>query len=320
MLNDWQPTTDINILKQRAAIMQNIRNFFAERNVLEVSTPLLSQHTVTDPHIHSFTCTDPKLQTANYRFLQTSPEYAMKRLLAAGSGPIYQISKAFRYEESGQYHNPEFSLLEWYRPGFNHHDLMDEMDTLLQSCLQLSPATRLTYQQLFMETLAFDPLSVSLEDLKRLVTEKNIKATGSYLDKTTLLQLLLTHCIEPTFKKDEVTFIYDFPPEQAALAQLNATTPTTAARFEVYVGSMELANGFHELSDTMEQQQRFLNDKKQREKLGFADVKIDHRLLQALAHGFPDCAGVALGLDRLVMLATASDHIAKVISFSFDRS
>lgn len=321
----WQPTADFATLRRRAAILQSVREFFTTRGVLEVETPLLSHTTVTDPHLHSFAT---QYQHADHAksdtlYLQTSPEFAMKRLLAADSGPLFQICKAFRnHGESGRYHNPEFTLLEWYRPGFNHHDLMDEMDDLLQAILSTAPAKRISYAELFMQAIAIDPHHASAAQLKTRAQELGLSAITSIQtdNRDTWLQLIMSHYIEPQFPASQVTFIYDFPVTQAALAQIRAGDPAVAERFEVYVGAIELANGFHELCDRVEQQQRFTNDLHQRRALGYTDVPIDHNLLDALQSGLPNCAGVALGIDRLIMLATEKNSIADVISFPVARA
>lgn len=310
----WRPTASRDLLAQRARIYAQIRTFFAERGVLEVETPLLSAATVTDLHLASFRLRDA---TGNRDlFLQTSPEFAMKRLVAAGSGPIYQIARAFRAEEAGRFHNPEFSLLEWYRPDWDHHRLMDEMDDLLGTVLELPKAKRWTYGELFEHHLGIDPHRASQKELvvHSLAIGGPVEAT-----KDTLLQLLMTHRIEEQL--EGVHFVMDFPASQAALARLRGDGDIQVAeRFEVYVNGVELANGFHELADAAEQRQRFEDDLAARRSARLEEPPIDERLLAALASGFPDCAGVALGLDRLVMLATQSAHIDDVLAFPFERA
>lgn len=305
----WQPTAPLPNLRLRADLLSRIRQFFAERNVLEVETPLLCQHAVTDLHIESF--------QSESRYLQTSPEYAMKRLLAANSGPIFQICKAFRKEESGSQHNPEFTMLEWYRPGFNHHDLMDEMDALLQTILETSSAERISYQALFLNTLNIDPHSTSLEHLQHCAKQHELTITPTINDTDTLLQILLNHFIEPELGKKAPTFIYDFPASQAALSKINAGK---AERFEVYVEGSEIANGFHELTNTEEQLKRFESDQKQRKQLNRYVPKIDTQLIKALKHGLPQCAGVAVGLDRLLMVLAKTKNIDDVIAFPWKQA
>lgn len=304
-MQSWQPTASIENLKKRAEIIAKIREFFAARRVLEVETPLLSKSTVTDVHLHS-------LKTINNLYLQTSPEYAMKRLLAAGSGAIYQICKAFRDDESGRLHNLEFTILEWYRVGFNHHQLMDEVDELLQFILSKASAARFTYKEIFEKFLQINPHKVDVKTLQSCAREHNVDLQID--DKDTLLQLLMSEIIEPKLKG--VVFIYDYPASQAALAKIRQDEFPVAERFEVYVDGIELANGFHELQDATEQRQRFLNDLAKRKKLDYPGVPIDEDFLASLEHGLPACAGVALGVDRLIMLALGVNHISQVVSFN----
>lgn len=309
----WLPTASIENLKHRAVILKKIRDFFATRNVLEVDTPLLGTTTASDPHITSIRVDD--------RYLQTSPEFAMKRLLSAGSGSIYQICKAFRDDEVGRLHNPEFTILEWYRPGFNHLDLMQEMDELLQIILNTKPADKFSYQELFAQFLKINPHHASFTELKQCAEKNGVQyAESIHDDKDDWLHLLMTHCIEPNIGKEKPVFIYDYPASQAALAQIRPGNPTVAERFEVYFHGVELANGYHELADSKEQRQRFLADNKKRAQLGFDTVPVDEKLLAALAHGFPECAGVALGVDRLIMLAMQAESISNILSFNWQNS
>ncbi|PSW03453.1 elongation factor P lysine(34) lysyltransferase [Photobacterium rosenbergii] len=318
MTTHWQPTAPINRLRQRAAILATIRDFFAQREVMEVDTPAMSQATVTDIHLHTFQTTfvGPGYADGQQLYLMTSPEFHMKRLLAAGSGPIYQICKSFRNEESGRFHNPEFTMLEWYRPGFDHHALMDEMDDLLQPVLKCGQAERMTYQQAFVDVLGVCPLEGSMAELK-------VAAAGLGLadiaepeqDRDTLLQLLFSVGVEPKIGQQTPAFVYDFPASQAALAQINPKDNRVAERFEVYFKGIELANGFHELSDGDEQLSRFEADNRKRLEMGLEPQPIDMHLVAALRAGFPDCAGVALGVDRLIMLSLGVDHIDQVSAF-----
>ena len=321
--NTWQPTTTLSMLRCRAILLGNIRQFFAERQVLEVETPLLSQATVTDPHLHSFQtqyCLGHTEQQQTL-YLQTSPEFAMKRLLAAGSGPIYQISKAFRNQgESGRYHNPEFTLLEWYRPSYNHHQLMDEIETLLKRLLTCKSAQRFSYAEIFQRYLNSDPHQLSLKDLKQLTIHSGLATENLGLNTIEdYLNFLMSHVIEPQLPK-QLVFIYDYPVTLAALAKVRSDTLPVAERFEIYLNGIELANGFHELSDANEQRLRFQNDLCVRARHGYLQVPIDEHLLAALAHELPDCAGVALGIDRLLMLMTEMNEISQVISFPIQRS
>ncbi len=269
---------------------------------------------VTDPHLHSIAAQLPLLNSTMY--LQTSPEFAMKRLLAAGSGDIYQLCKAFRDGERGHLHNPEFTMLEWYRIGFDHHDLMNEMDELLQLVLHCQAALRYSYAEVFKKYLNFDSHTVSVSDLqKRIVQEKLPDIVGmDYSDRDFLLQMLMTACVESKFDKNRPTFIYDYPVSQAMLSKIRNDTPSVGERFEVYVGTIELANGFHELTDAREQRRRFEQDQVKRKQLGYPEAILDEQFLAALDRGLPDCAGVALGIDRLAMLALKKTDICEVMS------
>lgn len=318
----WQPSASLEMLKKRAAILAKIRAFFATREVLEVETPLLAHATVPDPYILSIPASirDPHSSQENTYYLQTSPEYAMKRLLAAGCGSIYQICKAFRQDELGRLHNPEFTILEWYRLRFDHHALMDEVDDLFHTLLQTPAADRYTYTQAFEHFLGINPHTASLrmlEDCARAQTEIILNAT---LERDGWLNLLMSHGIEPHLGPDRPAFIYDFPASQAALARLRPGNPALASRFEVYYHGIELGNGFHELQDAKEQRARFLRDLDQRNQQGIPTVPLDERFLAALNHGLPDCAGIAIGIDRLVMLALGAEKIEELISFSFENA
>jgi lysyl-tRNA synthetase class 2 len=313
----WQPSASREMLTIRATLLQKIREFFAARHILEVETPLLCSASVTDPYIQSISVLAH--DHPPYYYLQTSPEYAMKRLLAAGSGPIYQISKAFRRGEVGHIHNPEFSMLEWYRLDYDHHDLMNEMDAFLQAAIQALPAERKTYAELFQHFLNIDPHFATIADLAACAAQQHISLASTNFDRDGWLDILLTHCIEPQLGTERPFFIYDFPASQAALARIVSGHPPTASRFEVYYKGMELANGFHELQNATEQRRRFEKNCAAREKLNLAAIPIDEYFLHALSHGLPNCAGVALGIDRLLFAATAAKHIREVISFDWER-
>lgn len=309
----WKPSATISNLKKRAEILKKIRIFFEERNILEVETQLLSHATGSDPYVHS-------IATQNHLYLQTSPEYAMKRLLASGSGSIYQICKAFRNDDTGRFHNPEFTMLEWYRLGFDHHALMDEMDCLLQIILNTGKADRLTYQQLFKKYCDIDPFSADMHDLKKAAARYNITFSGE-LSCDGWLDLLMTHIIEPKIGQEKPFFLYDFSISQAALAKIRwQENPPVASRFEVYFKGVELANGFHELQDANEQRKRFTNELQSRKEMNLPVFPIDENFLAALDEGLPDCAGVALGVDRLIMLALDCNSISEVLSFNFERA
>ncbi|ATG75786.1 elongation factor P lysine(34) lysyltransferase [Zobellella denitrificans] len=319
----WPPTASLAFLQQRARLLAAIRHFFAERQVLEVDTPTLASAGVTDVHLDNFVTrfVGPGMAQGLDLYLQTSPEFHMKRLLAAGSGPIYQICKAYRNEESGRLHNPEFTMLEWYRPGFDHHQLMDEMAGLLQLVLGCDSPERLTYQQAFTTTLGVCPLSASLDELRRAGQDLGADdLIAREEDRDTLLQLLFALGVEPRIGQVVPCFVYHFPASQAALARISPQDPRVAERFEVYFKGIELANGFHELSDADEQRRRFEQDNRLRRGRGLPERPVDEYLLAALQAGLPDCAGVALGVDRLIMLALGAGRLEQVIAFPVTRA
>jgi len=321
--DNWRPSASIEILKQRALILQKIRHFFAVRDVLEVDTPTLSHGTVTDEHLHSFSTqfTHPFATHACTLYLQTSPEFAMKRLLSAGSGAIYQICKSFRNEETGRFHNPEFTMLEWYRPDFDHVQLMTEIDELMQMVLGCEIAQRVTYQDIFKQHLSCDPLTATLADLKTLAKQYGYgELAASENNKDTLLMLLFSQHVEPQIGQDRPCFVMDFPASQAALAKISATNSLVAERFELYFRGIELANGFHELTDGPEQTRRFQQDNAKRQSNGLDPMPIDENFIAALNFGLPNCAGVALGIDRLLMLALSCSKIEQVIAFENSRA
>ncbi|EPN4956211.1 elongation factor P--(R)-beta-lysine ligase [Vibrio diabolicus] len=320
MQTNWQPTASIDQLRQRATLIASIRQFFADRQVMEVDTPAMSHATVTDIHLHTFQTefVGPGYADGSKLFFMTSPEFHMKRLLAAGSGCIYQINKAFRNEENGRYHNPEFTMLEWYRVGFDHHKLMDEMDDLLQLVLKCGAAQRMTYQQAFIDVLGVCPLEGSMTELKTAASKLGLSDIAEpEEDRDTLLQLLFSVGVEHKIGQDVPAFVYDFPASQAALAKINPQDHRVADRFEVYFKGIELANGFHELDNPKEQLARFEQDNAKRLDMGLKPQPIDYHLISALEAGLPDCAGVALGIDRLIMLALGCDHIDQVTAFPF---
>ena len=313
---DWKPSAEIDDLKKRAQIFAQIRKFFSERSVWEVETPLLSNHTVTDVHIDSF---QVSISDQDRVFLQTSPEYAMKRLLAAGSGSIYQICKAFRKDECGQQHNPEFTLLEWYRVGFDYKQLMKEIDELLQLVLQCQPAEMISYADIFQKYVACNPHEISKEEAMDVIANHHIDLSSSFElnTKADCLDMLFHYLIEPKLSQNRPTIVYDYPRDMAALAKLTMSKPQLACRFEVYFGDMELANGFYECDDAVEQRSRFVGDQEKRLSNGRFIPMIDERLIDALHAGLPDCSGVALGLDRLIMCVLKRAHISDVLSFDF---
>ena len=323
---DWRPTASFDNLRLRAEILARIRSFLAGRDVLEVDTPALSCAGNTDPALQNFTTAyrgPGSSAEGTPCYLHTSPEFPMKRLLAAGAGSIYQLCKVFRNGEFGGRHNPEFTLLEWYRTGFDHLDLMDEVEQLLATVLAgivpLDSVHHWTYRDLFLQYANIDPFAVAPAELQVLLESGcNISCTGLPEDDLdSWLELVMTHVIEPQLGTGLV-FVRDYPASQASLARLRPGTPPVAARFEAYLSGVELANGFHELADAAEQRSRFESDLEQRRRDRLVPVTMDERLLSALASGLPDCAGVALGVDRLVMIACGAKCLHDVMAFPFD--
>ncbi len=311
----WKPTAALLALRARAELLRSLRDFFDQRAVLEVETPLLASAPVTDPNIDAYSLQQAEL------YLQTSPEYAMKRLLAAGSGPIYQICKAFRRGEQGSRHNPEFSMLEWYRPGFSLEQLMDEVAKLLCLVLGERPIRHVDYHNLFEEVLGLDVRQQSDAELCAL-SQRRHGIAAELLDRDSALNLLFSHDIEPRLGLDDYCFVYNFPASQAALAKLgeDARGHSVARRFEVFIDGVELANGYDELTDAAEQANRFARDCELRGARGLEIPPQDARLLAAINAGLPECAGVALGLDRLLMLKLGANSLADVLAFPIDRA
>ncbi len=316
---EWQPTASIDHLLKRAKIIKEIRRFFSDRGVLEVETPVLSEFSVTDVHLSTFSTQflSPFANEAKTLYLMTSPEYHMKRLLAAGSGAIYQLCKVFRNEEAGKRHNPEFTMLEWYRPYFDMYRLINEVDDLLQQILDCEPAESFSYQFVFQTYVGLDPLSASKAQLVEKARKHGLQCDDDE-NRDTLLQFLFSEVVEAKIGQERPTAVYHFPSTQAALAQVSSEDHRVAERFEFYYKGLELANGFHELDDAKEQIRRFNADNVEREKAGLPPQALDVRFLAALEAGMPNCSGVALGVDRLIMLALNASHISEVISFGVE--
>lgn len=317
----WRPSATFEALAARARMLARIRAFFAEREVLEVETPILSRHATTDPALESL-CVDSSPMLGR-RWLQTSPEFPMKRLLAAGSGPIYQICKVFRDQERGARHHPEFTLLEWYRPGWTMHQLIAEIAELVRAVLKPAPIQleHVRYRDLFLSRLEIDPWSASLVALREAAIRLQIPGAAELdLDGDGWLDLLLSHCLEADLGRECMTFVYDYPPSQAALARIRDSPFPVAERFELYIEGMELANGFQELTDAVEQRRRFDRERQTRRRQSRADLPMDVAFLDALAAGMPESAGVALGLDRLLMIDQGTTHIDQVLAFPTGRA
>ncbi len=314
---DWCPSADLETLKNRARLQGIIREFFAERMVLEVETPILSQAGSTEPHLEHFKAVEP--DSTHHYLMNTSAELAMKRLLAAGSGDIFQINKVFRAHERGTRHQPEFTMLEWYRLDFDLHALMDEVAQLLSTlggaCLHQERVTK-TYVQVFEEIVQVDPLQTSVEELQSCFKQHTGNDAPVLEDRQAYLDLIMSSIIEPGFNPNRLTFVTHYPAEQASLARLSKTNSKLAERFEVFAGGLELANGFHELCDVSEQTQRMKTENIIRQQQNKPMLDLDERFLAALAHGLPDCSGVAIGFDRVCMWVLAKQHISEVMSFT----
>ncbi len=317
---DWRPAADLHVVRLRASMLAALRRFFAAREVLEVETPYLSAAGTTDPNIASLT-----VAGGGGRYLHTSPEFPMKRLLAAGSGDIYQVCRVFRAGEAGRRHNPEFTMLEWYRLGFDHERLMREVAELL--ALLIGPERGfaapefLSYREAYLRHTGLDPFAARAEDWHACLANAGIDiGPPASLDLDAWLDLAGAQLVHPRLGRGRVSFIQDFPVSQAALARVRPGPEPVAERFEAFVDGMELANGFHELADAGEQAARFARERRRRRDAGLPDVPADTRLIAALEAGLPDCAGVAVGLDRVLMLRAGVEDIAAVLAFPADRA
>jgi lysyl-tRNA synthetase class 2 len=320
--DDWRPSADLEVLRLRARMLRETRDYFAEQGVMEVETPALARATVTDVHLASLAT---RVAGSGDYYLQTSPEYAMKRLLAAGSGDIFQIARVFRDGERGTLHNPEFTIIEWYRIGFDADALMDDVARLITRLVSphraLRPAERQTYRSAFRSIAGVDPLVCDPEQLRACLREHGVALpVPPPQEPDDCLDLLMSTLVSPRLGSGRLTFIHDYPASQAALARVRVEDPRVAERFELYLDGVELANGFHELSNPSEQRERFNRDLAQRRLRALPTPPLDERLLAALTAGLPDCSGVAVGFDRVVMAAARVRGIDQAIAFPADRA
>ncbi len=323
-VHDFCPTASWDVLRRRAALLQRLRNFFNERGFLEVETPLLSADTVVDRHLDPLAvtlCDNPRVPDRGRRlWLQTSPEFCMKRLLAAGSGPIFQVTRAFRAAEQGALHNPEFTIVEWYRVGDDMRAGMQLLSQLSEALLGAAAADAISYRDAFRQAVGLDPLAATVEDLRRACRDHQVDVTDLGADREAWLNVLLAARVEPTLGQQRPTIIYDYPADQSALARVREDDPPVAERFELYFRGIELANGYNELVDPVEFQRRCADVNQQRAADGKPRLPERSRLLDAMQHGLPACTGVALGFDRLVMLATGAKSLAEVMAFPIERA
>lgn len=291
------------VLVRRATVLSKIRQYFAAQGVLEVETPLLREYGVTDPQLENIRAEKP-FSDSEWLYLQTSPEYAMKQLLAMGSGSIYQICKAFRQDPAGRLHNIEFTMLEWYRTGYSLDDLVDDVTSLVATAGISREKEVCTYQQLFQRYLDIDPLTISPEAIADIARQK-IDIDAESDDRDFWLDLLLTHCIEPNLGRNKLTFVTGYPESQAALAQLkkDRSGNNIAERFELYIDGIEIANGYNELTDAQVYRERFIADNEKRTERQLPQIEMDQEFLQSIVTGLPACSGVAMGLDRLILVA-----------------
>lgn len=307
----YQSSATLSTLHARAAFLAKIRQFFSERDVIEVDTPLLAKSTALDPHIQSMKLEDQP------RFLQTSPEFCMKRLLAQGLGSIYQLGKAFRQGEQGEKHNPEFTMLEWYRPQWELKPFIEELNSLLQYLLDSPPCQYVTYQALFEEFCHINPHAATLERCYEVAKQVDGAPIRDALDKDGWLGFIQSYLIEPHIGQQQPLVVTDFPASQSALAKLIPGEPPVAARFEVFFKGFEIANGYDELNCANEQRERFVRDNELRQAQGLPLMPLDERFLSAVDH-LPDCCGVAVGVDRLLMIALGKESISEVLPFAWD--
>ncbi len=342
---DFRPTVTWDMLRFRAKLLRRLRQFFDERGFLEVETPILSHDTVVDRHLDPFwvdighvchserseeslspseilRCAQDDIPAGTRMWLQTSPEFAMKRLLAAGGEAIYQVARVFRRDEAGPLHNPEFTLVEWYRTGDGVDEGMQLTSDLCEAMLGRGPAERLSYADAFRRYVGIDPHAVGGEQLAATAKALAVESPASLPveDRDGWLDLLMTEKVQPSLGLDRPVLLYDYPASQAALARVRPGPPPVAERFELYVAGIELANGYHELLDAAELRARNARVNAQRQADGKPLLPEKSRLLAAMEAGLPAAVGVALGFDRLVMIAAGAKSIAEVVAFPFDRA
>lgn len=323
--DDWKPTATWPVLRLRAELLSKVRAFFATRGFLEVETPILSADIVVDRHLDPFDTvlkSEPASAEGRRLWLQTSPEFAMKRLMAAGGEAIYQIARVFRQGEQGPRHNPEFTMVEWYRRGDDLAAGMQFLSDLCEAVLNRGPAERLSYRTAFERHAGADPHTATIDQLSAVLRGRGIEppASMTHADRDAWLDLLLVELVEPQLGKPQPTIVYDYPATQSALARVRNDNPPVAERFELYVDSLELANGYHELLDADVLRRRNHENNALRLADGKQELPSDSRLLTAMQHGLPPCTGVALGFDRLVMLAAGAKTIDEVLAFPIDRA
>ncbi len=326
MVSDWESCCELEYIHKRAQMLADIRAYFANQDVLEVETPILGQGIGTDINLEFFSTSYSFPPGGQTLFMQTSPEFSMKRLLASGSGSIFQICKAFRNGETGRLHNPEFTLLEWYRVNYNLPELMTDIDNLLQGlfspALSLQETQRSSYQEVFFQYTGLDALHFSQQQyIASARANKLFEAeTLCGFDHALWLDFLFSHLVQPKLGKQALTMIFDYPACLPSLARLNPKDTRISERVEIFLEGVELGNGYHELIDYQEQLARFSAEAKERERRGLPKVAMDMRFLEALKHDMPDCSGIAIGLDRLLMLITGNHSLKNILSFPVARA
>ncbi len=325
MADDFLPTATIEMLRQRAEVVRSIRSFFDQRNFFEVETPTISHDIVVDRYLHPVGVTKSDLtgradDSDQRLWLQTSPEFGMKRLVAAGAVAIYQICKAYRRDEIGRIHNPEFTMLEWYRAGDDLVTGMDLLAELVETILDTPKTVRLSYREAFKKFADIDPFESSIESLQNTVRTASVKVELEGESRDDCLNVILSEVVEPNLGVNAPTIVYDWPASQAALAMVREEEHPVAERFEIYVNGVELANGYHELLEARELSRRNSINNQMRVKDGNQLLPEGSRLLDAMRKGIPQCAGVALGVDRLVMLALGAKSVSEVMAFTIDNA